>query len=233
LADGDATATGDTLSAWGFEAGELFPSRDAPGYLAAAGDVVVLAFGSRQPPDPWPGTETVSRPFGNVHAAAWNAFASVEGTIRTALGILGAKGRPLWVAGHGTGGALAVLAAAELDAEYPVAGIYTYFPACVGRFDFADRFDAKFLGRSFRFEATGDQVFAVPPGFRQVQLLVRLDLGESEEAGDGSEEPPAPSLERCLARLRVQAEAERLKRSETAGPRGAATKAPGSPPPPS
>jgi len=216
LADGDAATAGDTLSAWGFEAGELFHGGDGPGYLATAGEVVLLAFGSRQPAVPWPGAETVIRPFGQVHAVAWNAFTAVEGTIRTALGILGAKGKPLWIAGHGTGGSLAVLAASELDAEYPVAGVYTYFSACVGKFDFADRFDAKFLGRSFRFEASMDQVFAVPPGFRHVQMLVRLDLGDATE--EGAEDPPAPSIDRCLDRLRTQAAAERLKRIGTPKP---------------
>lgn len=212
LAGEPAGATSEALSAWGFESGEFFVNGQARGFLAARGDVILLAFALDD--DQIRGREslTVERPQGEVSAPAYHAFAEVEEIIRSALRILEAKDKVLWVAGHGPGGAVAIIAAAELEGEFPIAVLQTYNPSCAGKFPFADWFDAKFLGRSYRFEAAGDRIFSVPPGFKQVQQLVRLDLGEAgEEEQDAPVLPPQP-LDLYIAKLREQVETERLKR---------------------
>lgn len=214
LATESADVAGDTLSEWGFESGELFSQGMTRGYLAATGDVVLLAFGLDDDQVRGKEAAVVERPSGEVNATAYAAFSEVEKLIRSALGILGAENKAIWVAGHGLGGAVAIIAAAELDADFPIACVHTYNPACAGKFPFADWFDANFLGRSYRFEASGDRIFSVPPGFRQVQQLVRLDLSEPEEETSGDAvEGPKP-LDRYILKLQERVETERLRRRD-------------------
>ena len=214
LAGDSAETASDLLSKWGFESGEFFVKSRTRGFLAAQGDLVLLAFSLDDEQVRGQEALVVERPHGEVTALAYTAFAEVDGIIRSALGILGAKDKNIWVTGHGLGGAVAIIAAAELDAEFPVAALHTYNPSCAGKFPFADWFDATFLGRSYRFEAAGDRIFSVPPGFRQVQQLVRLDFGETdEENADAPVVPPKP-LDLYIAKLQEQVETERLKRRE-------------------
>jgi pimeloyl-ACP methyl ester carboxylesterase len=156
-----------------------------------------------------------------VDAAAFAAYEEVSNLLQTALGILKAGQKAIWLTGHGMGGAIALIAASELDAQFPVAGIHTYNPSCAGKIQFADWFDATFLGRSYRFEATGDRIFSVAPGFRQVQQLVRLDLGDTDDQG-GAEGNLANlrSLDRYIERLGAQVETERVRRRANAPVRG-------------
>jgi len=215
LANESIEVAEETLSTWGFESGELFGDAKARGFLVATGEVVLIAFAVFDQESRGRETTVVARPKGEVNATAYAAFAEVEELIRTSLRILKAQGKAIWLTGHGLGGAVAIVAASELESEFPIAGIHTYNPACSGKIQFADWFDATFLGRSYRFEATGDRILSVPPGFRQVQQLVRLDLGDSEEVP--GEEPivPARSLDRYIDRLQSQVETERLKRKDT------------------
>jgi hypothetical protein len=220
LAGESSEAAGETLAAWGFESGEFFSEGRTKGFLAATSEVILIAFSVDN--DVIRGVEAavVDRPNGEVNAAAHVAFEEVAKLIRTALSILKPEGKALWLTGHGLGGAVAIIAAAELEAEFTVAGIHTYNPSCVGKIQFADWFDGAFLGRSYRFEATGDRIFSVPPGFRQVQQLVRLDFGDAEEMATEGGAAPGRSLDRYIDRLQAQVETERLKRRDTTATRG-------------
>ncbi len=220
---GEPTETaGEVLSDWGFESGEFFTERRARGFLAAKQELVLMAFSLEEEQKSGQEIPVVERPSGEVHAACYEAFAELEDVIRSALRLLEAEEKIIWVTGHGLGGAVAIIAAAELDAEFPIAGIHTYNPSCAGKFQFADWFDVNFLGRSYRFEASGDQIFSISPGFRQVQQLVRLDLREAEEqSAEDSVVGPEP-LVRYIAKLGDQVEIERLKRRENSPTRSEA-----------
>ena len=185
LAGESSEAAGETLAAWGFESGEFFSEGRTKGFLAATAEVILIAFSVDN--DVIRGVEAavVDRPNGEVNAAAHVAFEEVAKLIRTALSILKPEGKALWLTGHGLGGAVAIIAAAELEAEF-----------------------------------TGDRIFSVPPGFRQVQQLVRLDFGDAEEMATEGGAAPGRSLDRYIDRLQAQVETERLKRRDTTATRG-------------
>jgi len=226
LAHESAEVAGETLSAWGFESGELFGVAKARGFLAATGEVVLIAFAVDDAEGRAREMAVVERPNGEVNAIAFAAFAEVQELLRAALRILKAEGKAIWVTGHGLGGAVAIIAASELDAQFPIAGIHTYNPACAGKLQFADWFDATFLGRSYRFEATGDRIFSVAPGFRQVQQLVRLDLGDSDDVPGEESIVTTRPLDRYIERLQSQVETERLKRKDTTAETRGASRSP-------
>jgi triacylglycerol lipase len=77
----------------------------------------------------------------------------------------GLQGRPLWITGHSLGGALAVLATANLrlgTARRPVNGLYTFGCPRVGDETFRQAFDHDFRGGAFRFVNQNDPVPRLP-----------------------------------------------------------------------
>ncbi|MDP6442228.1 MAG: lipase family protein [Pirellulaceae bacterium] len=146
-----------------------FDVRDTQGFVAAGEHAAVLAFR---------GTESnsladwvtdadltlVDGPLGGrVHEGFYDALSHVWRTIDDAVAGL-ATDKPLWITGHSLGGALAVLAAARwLDADRPLAGLYTFGQPRVGDATFARNFNFAMKTTAFRVVNDNDLVTRMPP----------------------------------------------------------------------
>ena len=114
--------------------------------------------------DPWIGGGRAHQGFQGGLAGVWPRLADL-------LGALG--GRPAWFTGHSLGAALATLAADRMLLELGAqpAGVYTIGSPMLGDRTFAERFDARHHGRSFRYVNDRDGVATLPPawiGYRHV-----------------------------------------------------------------
>lgn len=100
--------------------------------------------------------------FGPVHAGFLEAFRALWPDVARSIAALRDKNQPIWLTGHSLGGAIALLAAAELQrAALPIAGIVTFGQPPVGASAFAKRLMQKPPGRLLRYVNHTDAVVAV------------------------------------------------------------------------
>lgn len=120
---------------WSPIAGEFdriipFRVERAQGFIAAADDVAVLAFGGTSVAEDWLYNLTYfqSEGFGGrTHKGFADIVAAAHDVVLAGLYDTGAVGKRLWLVGHSLGGALATLAAWRLhDEGFDVAGCVTY-----------------------------------------------------------------------------------------------------------
>jgi hypothetical protein len=126
----------------------------------------------------------------DVHRGFEDAIGTVWTELSSAL-TPAAVARPLFIAGHSLGGALAIIAAERLLRERQViASVYTFGAPRVGSSAFAESYNACGLGdRSFRVIHGLDIVPSLPPsafGFRHAGRMVVCGRGGRF---DGSERP--------------------------------------------
>ena len=110
---------------------------------------------------------------GGVHGGFYSALQSVWQPMLAEVRRLLADGElPLYLTGHSKGGAMAVLAAAQLSALEGVAvtGVYTFAAPRPGNQAFADFFSALPFD-TFRYEFTDDIVPHLPPSGTALSLL--------------------------------------------------------------
>ena len=99
-----------------------------------------------------------------IHAGFGTSLAAVWDRVVAAVTAAQTGGQSLWLTGHSLGGALAALAAARFcSAKKPVWGLYTFGQPRVGDDAFADTFNQRMRGRSFRYVNHSDIVPRVPP----------------------------------------------------------------------
>ena len=99
---------------------------------------------------------------GWVHAGFRDGFRELWPQVTQALAAARDKNQPIWLTGHSLGGAIALLAAAELQTErQPVAGVITFGQPPVGFPEFTERWEALAPGRLVRYVNHRDAVVAV------------------------------------------------------------------------
>lgn len=109
-------------------------------------------------------------PLGKVHSGFYNAFLDVwqREKMWDRIKQLQENGldkikRPLWIAGHSLGGAMATIAAAWLaEQKIPLYGVYTYGQPRCGDESFQIAFDSKLGKKFFRFQNNNDIVTRIP-----------------------------------------------------------------------
>jgi len=87
--------------------------------------------------------------------------------------------KPLFITGHSLGGALAILAALELQRNgLPIAQVYTFGQPRVGNGDFKRRYEASLGDRTFRVVYEEDIVARIPhfPGWRDPYRHVGMEV---------------------------------------------------------
>ena len=157
-----------TTKEWGFSRSQFFSRKDTQAFLAGNDRIVILAFRGTEPTDlhDWltdAEFDLAPNPWGQVHDGFQRALSYVWRDIRALLPDYQDKGQALWVTGHSLGAALATLAVASLRQEdKPVYGLYTFGQPRTGDRTFADRFNADFQARAFRFVNQEDIVTRVP-----------------------------------------------------------------------
>ncbi len=100
---------------------------------------------------------------GKVHKGFAAALSAVWPQLTQTLDELHDGLAPIWITGHSLGGALAVLAAAQLQSLRPIQGLYTFGQPRVGDRDFAKSMNRALAGRMIRFVNNNDIVPQVPP----------------------------------------------------------------------
>lgn len=102
---------------------------------------------------------------GSVHGGFAAALNVVRNDLLEVVGDLAKPGDRLWITGHSLGAALAVLAAAVLkfEANFEIAGLYTYGQPRVGDAEFSKALDDALNGRFLRYVNDQDIVPHVPP----------------------------------------------------------------------
>jgi hypothetical protein len=146
---------------------------------------------------------------GEVHRGFAAALESVWPEVLAAVREI-APAKPLFVAGHSLGAALAQLAALRIAGHgEAVAGVYVYGSPRVGDADFRASYDAALRGQTFLHVNHEDAVTAVPPrwvGFDHVaQPLRRFDKGhriamEESESGSSTAAPEDAAADEAARR---------------------------------
>lgn len=162
--------------------------RDTQAYILRTEQFMVLAFRGSQEPRDWltnfttqlcsftlqqDGVTAVSSYPGRVHTGFFLAWAIIEPSVLVQIerwrAELAAQGKllpPVYITGHSLGGALATVAAAALvERNIEVAGVYTFGQPRVGDRTFVKQLNLNTNGKVFRFVNNNDMVPHVPPPF--------------------------------------------------------------------
>jgi triacylglycerol lipase len=157
------------VRAWGFPHVRMFNHAGTQAFLAANPTMLLLAFRGtepKQPEDWWTDAQLgqVDAFGGEVHRGFKKALDAVVLDVQQQIVTLRTSGQALWVTGHSLGAALAILCVAHLKQQgIPVNGLYTFGAPRVGDKTFAERFNADFVSKTFRFVNNNDVVTRVPP----------------------------------------------------------------------
>ena len=123
----------------------------------------------------------ISGPFGKVHKGFHNALMDVWPSMRRTIRAIRSKDdrrRPLWLAGHSLGGALATIAASFLvEDDEPFFGVYTFGSPRCGDKEFARVYKVEAGARTYRFQNNNDIVSRIPAramGYRHVGNFVYI-----------------------------------------------------------
>jgi triacylglycerol lipase len=169
-----------TKSKIGFKA-----SFNTCGIIGERADAVVIAFGGTDPAV-WQtlATDLNIRPTKdkNTHFGFQAAIDAVAKEVDHAVEMSRMSGRPLFVAGHSLGGALAALAAQHSDTKgVKPKAIYTFGMPRVGGEKFRTEYDAKLGSTTYRLVHGVDVVARIPMsslGFRHVGRSLQCKSGE-------------------------------------------------------
>jgi pimeloyl-ACP methyl ester carboxylesterase len=123
---------------------------------------------------------------GKVHAGFAYSLRSQWTHIEAAINRFGGYNKPLYIAGHSLGGALATLAAYKLAHEgYQVRGLYTFAAPRSGDREYADWGAGLLEGRHFRFINDRDLVPRYPPRAESIPWFEQiLNLGLASRLQD-------------------------------------------------
>jgi triacylglycerol lipase len=188
---------------WGFSSVTPFSflktsvhgSFDTTGLLGERNDAIVLVFAGTDP-GVWQTVATDGQallsPDTDTHMGFQNAIIAAQATIQEAINKSQQTGKPLWIAGHSLGAALAALAAQFADSvDHPAKAVYLFgMPRTGGvRFQAAYNGNANLGPVSYRFVHGLDVVSRIPPsanGYRHIGRVLQC-------ASDGKFDPTALS----------------------------------------
>jgi triacylglycerol lipase len=176
------------LEKWHFSGSRLLSAGETQGFVARRDDAVFVSFRGTEPLRlaQWaadisyaPSSLLPNLP-GLVHGGFGSLFDNVREAMWNAVDtLLGDPGTRLFVTGHSLGGALAVLAAADLAFDLQrrksdVTAVYTYGQPRVGDPEFSAAYDAALKSVTFRYVNDLDIVPHVPPALLPEAPPLRL-----------------------------------------------------------
>lgn len=186
----DAAAIKAKTEDWGFSQFKFFDNDDTQAFVAADDDNVLVGFrGTEGNFADWFGNLRVaprdSRGYGTVHSGFYAGYHDVHDALVAFLNQIGAAQKALWIAGHSLGGALSIIAAAELHRKgFKIAAIHTVGQPRAGTSSFLDFCDQTFGDRYARIVNNKDIVPRVPPGYGHTGVLYWFDKdGELQQVG--------------------------------------------------
>ncbi|QDU75052.1 Lipase (class 3) [Bremerella volcania] len=173
--------------------------------LTVARNVIVVVFSGTQEIRDW--LSVVDRnyektEYGRVNSGMFHEFKNIREYLERHMQKLGIQGGKLVLTGHGIGGALATIAAAEWVNEemFEIAEVYTFGQPAVGYPDFQQYMNERTAGRFFRFVHKDDIVPRIPPGYVHVGELIHLGReGSSSSEMETTSETEELTWRRLLA----------------------------------
>jgi len=198
------------LDEWGFDDCEFIQVRDTECFVATKEDLVLVCYRGTAGVRDWLRDLTIygtTLPYGRIHAGFYHGFAQARHQVETVLERFGVQNSKLVIAGHSLGGALATVAAAQWTADetYHVSSVYTFGQPAVGKRGFPNFVRSRFGNRLFRFVNDDDIVARVPPTYRHVGTLKKLDgsavesIANSVTEDDTMAVPQFHAMQRTLA----------------------------------
>jgi triacylglycerol lipase len=171
------------------------------GFYGERDNAAILVFGGTDP-GIWQNLVTDAKFFrigSDVHGGFQDAFDVVCGDVKDAIGLAKGKQKPLFVAGHSLGGAIAAVAAkyAAESRGYPPCAVYAFGMPRVGGDRFCHEYVARLGDNTYRLVYGRDIVPQVPPsifGFHHVGRLLQCSVESKFDPGAdlsvvGSDEP--------------------------------------------
>jgi hypothetical protein len=180
---------------WGFEVCEFLSVADTQAFIAQASGVAMVAFRGSESLGDWLANLKVlstEGSHGGVHKGFFEAYRLVHAAVERTLLAGGSASRNIWLTGHSLGGALATIAAAELQEGIKFAGIHTFGQPRVGFQKFGQYIHQRSGERFVRFVNNDDLVTRVPPGYEHVGRLIHFDPSGQVEDGAGAAELKEP-----------------------------------------
>ena len=174
--ESETTVSEVTVNEWGFSDCRFIDVDDTQCFVVESDKFVVLCFRGSENLGDWIANlnmRSTTRGYGKVHRGFLGAFEAVKLELQGLLRNL--QGRPLLLAGHSLGGALATVAAAEWEGKFPISGIYTFGQPGVGKGEFPKFINQNYDGKFYRFVNDDDIVTRVPPTYRHVGKLFHFD----------------------------------------------------------
>lgn len=174
-------------NSWGFTSCQFISEGDTQCFVASTSAVLLIAFRGTESLGDWLAdlnARSITRSYGRVHRGFYHAFQDVEPQLLAAIGDIG--NRSLVMTGHSLGGALATVAAAELNGRLAPSAIYTYGQPRCGDAAFQAEMSQNYTGKFFRFVNDDAIVTRVPPGYRHIGRLFHFDRDGNLQASTES-----------------------------------------------
>jgi subtilisin family serine protease len=163
---------------WGFDHCTTFNVANTQGFVAWDSNIVLVSFRGTESVGDWLSNLTLiptTRSYGRVHLGFFKAFEVVRTILSGILDDAAPANKKVWFTGHSLGGALAMVAGAELAESLPTSGFYTYGQPKTGNSQVRLFFGQRFNGKFHRFVNDDDVVPQVPPGYSHVGQLTWFD----------------------------------------------------------
>ncbi|MCX4137897.1 S8 family serine peptidase [Paraburkholderia sp. SEWSISQ10-3 4] len=207
----NSTVENIASSSWEFDRCRGFEAGSARGFVAATNDVLLIAFGGSESICDWIGNFDLrleDRGYANVNRSFAAAFDLVKEQLASALSQIRTAGMRTWLTGHGLGGALATIAAAEFREVLESATVLTFGQPQVGDETLQALFETDFPFRFYRLVNDDDVVARVPPSYSPVGQLVHFDGSGRVQFADSkahaAQIQPAPLSIEEFERLRKE-----------------------------
>tara|TARA_R110002110_G_scaffold260260_1_gene475885 strand:- start:67496 stop:69490 length:1995 start_codon:yes stop_codon:yes gene_type:complete len=202
--ESEATIQAQVSKTWGMELTAFIhvDKTDTQAFIAENDGAMVVAFrGTHSPADWLTNIEIVSteRPYGAVHRGFHEAFESAAGPVRENVLRASGQQKTVWLTGHSLGGALASLAAMDLQAQASLGGVMTFGQPRLFDADARRAVNELISPVYFRFVNDDDIVTRIPPNFGHAGSLIYFDhngevISSSVESGDDDVGPEPPAL---------------------------------------